>query len=171
VVQGKVSCRHSPLYFIPVELDDYCLLCSLKLKYDYEVPQRLHAYKQLAANGNPETHTQFLAHQETILGLVPPKKGQSLRAFRLARARFTVAQGLYPTTSALSKAMGLQPPIVLPVVRMLQGQTEEEISRELSLREEQEISAMNVYTRVAKGLRLVTRMVRSAESRSNQTVF
>jgi len=171
VVQGKASCRHSPLYFSQVDGAEYCLFCFLKLKYDHETPQRLHAYKQLADNGNPETHSHFLAHQETVLGLVPPRRGQSLRAFRLARARYTVAYGLYPTTSALSRAMGLQPPIVLPVVRMLQGLTEDEISQELSRREDREISALNVHDRVAKGLRLVLRMVRSAESRSNQTVI
>jgi len=57
------------------------------------------------------------------------------------------------------------------VVRMLQGLTEDEISQELSRREDREISALNVHDRVAKGLRLVLRMVRSAESRSNQTVI
>jgi len=159
--QGKAGCRHSWFY----EAHGQCSLCFLKERYEAEVPRRLHSYKVLAENGNPETNPTFLRHQETVLGLVPPRKGQDLRDFRLARAQYTVAHGAFPITSSLSKAMGYQPPIVIPVLRAIQGRTDAEIAAELSDREDREVTILNVHRRIVKGLRLVMRTVRHAETR------
>jgi len=164
VVQGNSGCHHAKIYQNLGE----CALCFLRDRYEREVPQRLHAYKQIAPNGNPETSHLFLMHQETALGLVPPRKGQNLRDFRLARAQYSVAPGAFPVTSSLSKAMGYQPPIAIPVLRAIQGLTAREIAAELSAREERSVSILNVHRRMVKGLRLVMRMVRHAEAGRNQ---
>lgn len=154
--EGNTSCRHSNLY----EIAGVCGLCFIQSRYDSEVPSRLHAYKVLAENGNPETHTVFLAHQETVLGLVPPASGQNLRDFRLARAQYTVARGLFPVTTAMVKAMGYQPPLVLPVVRAVQGFTEAEIAAQL------DDSLWSIHIRISKGIRVILRNYRDGEKRS-----
>lgn len=151
--QGNRGCNHPDFYYIR-DWNPTCGLCLIREGFMSELPGRLHMHGTLAENGNPQTDPRFLAHQETVLGLVPPKPGQSLREFRRSRARYMTAPGQYPVTSAIHQAMGLQPPIVIPVVRSIEGYSDFQIAEEL------DTSILNIQERMAKGIRFIMRLVR-----------
>lgn len=157
--QGSSSCGHSQLYSIR-DWKPICGLCLITEGFQSELPGRIHLHGTLAENGNPESDPRFIAHLETVLGLVPPQPGQSLRSFRLARAQYKVSPGQYPVTSALHIGMGLQPPIVLPVVRMIERFNEYDIAVEL------DTSVLNIQNRIGKGVRFIMRLVRDAAKQS-----
>jgi len=149
----------------------FCGLCLMKEGFEAELPGRLHAYKQLASNGNPETETKFLTHLTLVMGFLPPNTGESLTAYRFrtgrqkrnrkpprAREQYSEAwlqseplskpsSKLYPVASALWKLMGYQPPLGIVLVKAVSGLTEREIAREL------DISILNVNNRMGKGIR------------------
>ena len=153
-----VGCEHPFPYFVLQQKAGkfFCGLCWLRDGIESEIPSRLHAYRVLAENGNPEMAGKFVAHLETILGLKPPKKGESLSHFRASRVQYRRAVSLFPVTSALHKLMGVQPPIANVTVKAVLGVPEESIAQELSY------SLWNTFQMVSKGVRATMRMIRSS---------
>lgn len=134
---------------------EFCSLCFLQAAFEAEVPRRVHAYKLLAENGNPANSESFVAHLECVMGLMPPKPGQNLREFRLARKRYSSpSPSMYPVTSALWEMMGYQPPLATPLMYCLMGLPEAQIAVKLG------ISQYNVSIRLVKAARLALRFVR-----------
>lgn len=153
------GCSHSFLYVVwhwNEKTPAFCGLCLLISIFQDEVPRRIHEYKQLAENGNPETKQQFLNHLEANLGLVAPKPGQNLKQFRLAREQYIrrPSRSQLPVTHALWTLFGFQPKMAKPLLRMLLGLTETEIARQLDM------SIYSVQTTVAKAIRTTLRYVR-----------
>lgn len=168
-------CGHSPNYIIRLYENQpwFCGLCFFREGVEAEVPNRIHAYKQTAENGNPETAPKFMAHLHTVMGLTPPQNGESLQEYRkrriaLAREQYTVrhpddhsriidlgkvvpfskpSPKLFPVTSALWRLMGFQPPLGIVLVEGVNGRTEAEIARKLST------STLDIYIRMAKAIR------------------
>lgn len=168
-------CQHSLLYFLQIDESGplLCGLCFFKEGYESELPGRIHQFKVLADNGNPQTAPMLMAHLQVSMGLKPPKPGQDLRDFRrqrnaLAREQYTVrgpqkfgsklsthsrnvrfssTSRLYPVASALWKLMGYQPPLGIVLVRGVTGRTEEEIAAELN------VTRFNVNIRMTKAIR------------------
>lgn len=135
----------------------FCGLCWLSSFFQGEVPHRLHQYKVLAENGNPEVSDRFWAHLETQMGLEAPKPGQSLHEYRLARERLygRPSKKQYPVTFSLWKMMGTQPKIARPLLRSLWGASTEELATDFRL------SSYQVHTTLGKGVRMALRNVRT----------
>jgi hypothetical protein len=171
-----LACGHNPFYGIKFveEQPLLCGLCFFKEGVEGEVPGRIHQYKVLAANGNPETTPKMASHIFVVMGLKAPNLGESLQAYRqrrnsLAREQYTArspleghklflqtrverfsspAPGLFPVTSALWRLMGYQPPLGLVLVEGVYGRTEREIAAKL------DVSVLNIYIRMAKAIRV-----------------
>lgn len=171
-----LSCGHSPLYVVQPEADSpkLCGLCLFKQGYDSETPTRIHLFKTLAENGNPETNPKFFSHLFLVQGLVLPRVDsdgnlEPLHEFRRRRGQLhcnadcpTIchkhrprerdhytepAWRLFPVASALWKLMGFQPPLGIVLVRGVNGFTEMQIAAQL------ETSLQNVHIRMAKAVR------------------
>lgn len=170
-------CGHSPLYILQGEepgQPPFCGLCLFKEGFDAELPTRIHLFKTLAENGNPETNPKFFAHLFLVQGLVSPRvdsdgNQESLFDFRRRRGQIKCnpdclpichkhrprerdhytepAWRLFPVASALWKLMGYQPPLGIVLVKGVNGRTEQQISREL------DVSLQNVHIRMAKAVR------------------
>lgn len=155
-------CRHSFLYTLQnyEEQPPFCGLCFFKLGWETEIPGRIHLFKTLADNGNPETSPKFMAHIFLVMGLKPPEPTENLREFRRkrksprAREQYTqVAPSLFPISSALWKLMGYQPPLGVVLVRAVEGRSEPEIAHEL------DSSIVSVHIRMAKAVRTAMRYI------------
>jgi len=169
-------CSHNPSYgfhFYP-EQPPFCGLCFFREGVESEIPGRIHQYRVLADNGNPETSPKFMAHLQVVMGLEPPKSGESLQAYRkrriaLAREQYTArsplpdhhlfqqtrvekysspSPRLFPVTSALWKLMGYQPPLGRVLIQGVNGRTEWEIASQLST------SVLDIYVRMVKAIRV-----------------
>lgn len=169
-------CGHSPFYVSQFEPEQppFCGLCFFRIGVEAEVPTRIHQFKVLATNGNPETTPKMVSHLHVVMGLIPPKPTEDLREYRkrrsaLAREQYTArsplpdhkvftqiklepfskpAPGLFPVTSALWKLMGYQPPLGRVLVEGVNGRTENQIARKL------ETSVLDIYIRMAKAIRV-----------------
>jgi hypothetical protein len=158
--QGPSGCSHPRTYWLFTQNDHlpaFCGLCWLTEVWEDEVPRRLHAYKQLAENGKPELSSQFRRHLEVNMGLVPPKPGENLRQYRLAREQYTrkPRKNDYPVTAALYQMMGSQPIIAQSLFRSLCGQELVQIAEDLH------ITPYGAYQATAKGIRMVLRYIRN----------
>lgn len=171
-------CGHSPLYVLKLEENQppFCGLCLIREGYEAELPTRLHLFKTLAENGNPETSPKFFAHLFLVQGLVSPRVDadgnlEPLHEFRRRRGQLRCSRDcpqpcfkhaprtreqytepawrLFPVGSALWKLMGYQPPLGIVLVRGVNGRTESEIAKEL------ETSRQNIHIRMAKAVRTV----------------
>jgi hypothetical protein len=138
-------CGHSPLYVLQLDKKQppFCGLCLLRDGYDAETPTRIHLFKTLAENGNPETSPKFFAHLFLVQGLVSPRVDadgnlEPLHEFRRRRGQLKCsiscpqpcfehqprtreqytepAKRLFPVASALWKLMGYQPPLGVVLV-------------------------------------------------------
>lgn len=171
----RIDCHHSPLYILKLYEDQplFCGLCLLRQGFESEIPSRIHQYRTLAQNGNPESTPKFVAHLVLAMGLVPPKPDESLSAWRrkresLAREQYTARSPLdhrliqlqrvekysapsrlFPVASALWKLMGYQPPLGRVLVPAVGGRSEIEIAGML------QISYWDTHVRMAKGIRTV----------------
>lgn len=153
----ELVCQHSPLYILQnyTNQPPFCGLCFFREGIQSELPTRLHVFKTLAENGNPETDHIFLAHLWLIMGLKDPDPKVPLHEFRRkrkrprAREQYTKdAPTLFPVASSLWKLMGYQPPLASVLVRgAVYGRTEQEIAKVLDL------SVINVHIRMAKAVR------------------
>lgn len=149
------DCGHSPSYVLRnyEEQPLFCGLCFYREGWESELPGRVHLFKTLAENGNPETSPKFLAHLFLAVGLEAPKPDETLREFQnrrspRAREQYTrPAWGLFPVASTLWKLMGYQPPLAIVLVRGTMGQSEAYIANAM------DISLLDVYIRMAKGIR------------------
>lgn len=169
-------CGHNPFYSIQFypEQPLLCGLCFFREGVEGEIPNRIHQFKTLAANGNPETMPKMVSHLHVVMGLKGPNPGESLSAYRkrrnsLTREQYTArsplkdhklfqavrverfsspAPGLFPVTSALWQLMGYQPPLGLVLVEGVYGRTEREIAKSL------DVSVLNIYVRMAKAIRI-----------------
>jgi hypothetical protein len=136
--------------------DEFCGLCWLLDGFQSEIPGRIHSYKLLAENGNPETSERFLAHAEAVMGLIPPRPDQDLHAYRLAREQlYRPSQRQFPVTYALWMMFGYQPPLAEPLTYKLYGMPDWEIAERLG------VSTYNVQIRLVKATRLALRYVRN----------
>lgn len=158
----ELDCGHPLLYAAQVDSQApvLCGLCFFREGWESELPNRLHQYKTLADNGNPETSPKFLAHMFLAMGLVKPPRDETLKEFRRKRGSIRKmpprvreiytepAPGLFPVASSLWKLVGFQPPLGIVLVRAVNGASEPQIAREL------EISLMNVYIRMSKAIRI-----------------
>jgi hypothetical protein len=166
-------CGHSPSYIIQTEpsAPALCGLCFWKEGWESELPGRIHSFKSLAENGNPETHNSFLSHLVLSMGLIPPKKEQNLRDWRAnrtsrGREQYTVRaprtkhlttaarnesfsrpNRQFPIASALWELMGYQPPLGIVLVKAVGGASEIQIAQVLDL------SLYNVHVRLEKAIR------------------
>lgn len=150
-----LDCHHSHLYILKNYEDQplFCGLCFYREGWESELPTRVHLFKTLAENGNPETSPKFIAHMFLVMGLEPPPgilplhKFQKLRSPR-AREQYTKPSwGLFPIASSLWKLMGYQPPLAIVLVRGAGGRSEPQIADELNL------SILDVHIRMAKAIR------------------
>lgn len=149
-----VECGHSPLYTLSnyAEQPLFCGLCLLKQGFEAEVPGRIHEFKTLAENGNPETSPRFMLHMTVSMGLMPPSAREALKGYRLARGQFSrPSWGQFPVTSALWKLMGDQPPLAVPLIFAVQGHAEALIAKRL------DDSVRSITIRTAKGIRTTMR--------------
>src|SRR6185503_18442152 len=155
----SLDCGHSPLYVMQNEEGQppFCGLCLFKDGFASELPSRMHLFKTLAENGNPETSPKFMAHLVLVQGLVLPRvdaegNPEPLHEYRRRRGQLRcnpdclqpcfkhqprtreqyteAAWKLFPVASALWKLMGFQPPLGIVLVRGVNGRTEIEIARE-----------------------------------------
>lgn len=173
-----LDCNHNPFYSIRFydEQPLLCGLCFFRDGVEAELPGRIHQFKTLAANGNPETSPKMVAHLHVIMGLLPPKEGESLQAYRkrrsaVSREQYTArsplpdhklfqqtrqerfsspAPRLFPVTSALWKLMGYQPPLGRVLVEGVNGRTESQIAVKLAT------SVLDIHVRMAKAIRIAT---------------
>lgn len=167
--RDTVDCRHSRLYIIRnyEEQPLFCGLCFYREGWESELPTRIHLFKTLAENGNPETSPKFLAHMLLAVGLEPPKPDQNLRDFQKlrsprARVQYTKpAWGLFPVASSLWKLMGYQPPLAIVLVRGASGRPESAIAEELDL------SLTDVHIRMAKAIRTAMGYLPNERSKAN----
>lgn len=169
-------CGHSPHYLLKLYKEQpwFCGLCFFREGTESEVPTRIHQFKTLADNGNPQTTAKMISHMHVSMGLKPPEPGEALSDFRkrrsaLAREQYTTrnpfdhskivpqfrlepfsrpAPGLFPITSALWRLMGYQPPLGRVLVLGVGGRTETEIAATIS------VSVLDVYIRMAKAIRV-----------------
>lgn len=169
-------CDHNPFYAVRFmeEQPWFCGLCFFRIGYDSEIPTRIHEYKTLASNGNPETKPKMVSHLHVVMGLKAPNPGERLSDFRkrrsaLAREQYTArsplpghklflqtriepfsrpAPGLFPVTTALWKLMGYQPPLARVLIEGVNGSTEFQIAQLL------ETSVLDIYIRMAKAIRV-----------------
>ena len=150
-----LDCHHSSLYILKnyEEQPLFCGLCFYRQGWESELPTRVHLFKTLAENGNPETSPKFLAHLFLAVGLEPPRPDQNIRDFQKlrsprARVQYTKpAWGLFPVASSLWKLMGYQPPLAIVLIRGASGRPESAIATELDL------SLIDVHIRMAKAIR------------------
>lgn len=156
---GRSSCPHPhDLHFGPL-----CGLCFFQDGFASELPTRLHAYKILADNGNPETSPKFLAHLQVTFGIRPPEPGQSLHQFRAQRRlASSPAPGIYPIASVIWEMMGNQPPLAHPFYLAVIGVPEAQIASRL------EISQYNLWNRLAKATRYAMRLYYGRYSTSKE---
>jgi hypothetical protein len=159
-LQGRSSCDHPRTFGIFTQNDGFyafCGLCWLSKVWEDEIPRRVHAYKQLAENGNPELHATFRKHLEVAVGLRPPEPHQPLREYRLARKQYSVPprKGSYPVSAALWDIMGKQPIIARCMIRSMLGQDFLQIAEDL------DITPYGAYQATAKGIRMVLRHIRN----------
>lgn len=158
-MSGSSSCRHDPS-FVLVSQDDripmFCGLCRLLELWEDEVPRKIHAYKVLADNGNPQVAGAFYAHLQASVGLIPPKPDENLNDFRLARGRLYRAPNemQYPLLAALWKMMGVQPRLASALIAQLRGQDPLVASVELRM------TPVGLNQATAKGIRLALRFIR-----------
>jgi len=132
-----------------------CGLCILRDAFETEIPKRLVEFGQLAENGDPQMSGEFVAHLEAALGMKAPLPGQSLRSYRRARGQLRKPSRQHlPAMYALWTLMGDQPPMAKPLLRMMLGATESDVSKELDM------SLYNVHITVAKGVRTALRYIR-----------
>lgn len=172
----SLDCHHNAFYavrFYP-EQPFFCGLCFFREAIEGETPNRIHQFKTLADNGNPETSPKLMAHLQVSMGLVPPRSGESLPEYRkrrsaLAREPYTRRSPtdpkklvqwvraerfsspsfrLFPVTSALWKLMGYQPPLGRVLVEGVNGRTEREIAEHLST------SVLDIHIRMVKAIRV-----------------
>jgi hypothetical protein len=174
--RAALDCGHNTFYSIRflAEQPMLCGLCFFREGVEAEVPNRIHQFKTLAANGNPETTPKMVSHLHVVMGLKGPNSGESLTAYRKRRIsptreqytarspleghklfqltrseRFSsAAPGLFPVTSALWRLMGYQPPLGLVLVEGVYGRTEREIAYKF------DVSVLNIYVRMAKAIRI-----------------
>lgn len=152
-----LNCEHPAIYYLGWERNEvFCGFCSVKFRLELEVPGRIHAYKQLADNGNPATDSRMWAHLEAVLGLIPPKPNQNLIEYRLARGRLygEPSKRQFPTTHALWSLMGYQPKLATPLVRTILGMNVLDVAAELNM------TRYGVHMAIAKGVRATLRDVR-----------
>jgi hypothetical protein len=159
VVRQNFGCSHSFLYVVwhwNERTPAFCGLCFLWNLFRDEAPSSIHEYKQLAENGNPAMKASFLKFLESQMGLVGPSPGQSLKNYRLARGQLSrkPSKASSPATFALWELFGSQPKMAKPLLRLLLGVEESDVSRQL------EMSLYNLQTTVAKGIRTSLRYVR-----------
>jgi hypothetical protein len=122
----------------------------------------MHLFKTLAENGNPETSPKFMSHLWLLMGLEPPKSGESLKAYQkrrqssipnptntnaLAREQYTRPSRLFPVASSLWKLMGYQPPLAIVLVKAVNGHSERRIAKDI------DASLIGVHIRMAKAIR------------------
>jgi len=164
-----LDCHHSPLYILRnyEEQPLFCGLCFYREGWESELPTRIHLFKTLAENGNPETSPKFLAHMLLAVGLEPPRPDQAIRDFQKlrsprARVQYTKpAWGLFPVASSLWKLMGYQPPLAIVLVRGASGRPEHAIATELDL------SLTDVHIRMAKAIRTAMGYLPNERSKAN----
>lgn len=157
---GPTGCSHPRTYGVYSQNEGiyaFCGLCWLKRVWEDEIPGRIHAYKQLAENGNPELGPQFRRHLEVLVGLRPPEPDQNLRDYRLARGQLCVPpkKRVHPVTTALWDIMGKQPIIARCLIRTMLGQELTEIAVDLG------ITPYGAYQATAKGIRMTLRFLRN----------
>lgn len=153
------GCNHSFLYVVfnfNATSPAFCGLCFLANLIRDEAPTRVHEYKTLAENGNPAMKVKFLKYLESAMGMVAPSDGQSLKHFRLAREQYSArpSKRSSPGTFALWMLFGSQPRMARPLLRMILGNSEDEVASQLNL------SIYTVQTSVAKGVRTALRFAR-----------
>lgn len=159
-LRAAPACGHTLLYIVPIFdregnlASSACGLCLFREGFATELPTRIHEFKTLAENGNPQTADRFLSHLFLVMGLKPPRPDESLTEFRRkrthprAREQYTEpAWGSYPVASALWKLMGYQPPLGHVLVLGVGGQSEIDIAGKL------DVSVVNVHIRMAKAVR------------------
>lgn len=173
---ARLDCGHSPLYIVQAIQNGpwICGLCLFKEGFEGELPTRIHQFKTLADNGNPQQAGKFQAHVFLTMGLVLPRvdsdgRPEPLHEYRRRRGQLHCdrscrqpclehqprerehytepAWKLFPVASALWKLMGYQPPLGIVLVRGVNGRTEAEIAKEL------DTSHQNVVIRMAKAVR------------------
>jgi hypothetical protein len=154
------GCSHSLFYMVWDYNDEkpvFCGLCYLTTFFQDEFPKKIHAYKVLAENGNPETDPRFWSHLEAQCGLIPPRTGQDLREYRRARKGVygVPSKRQFPVTHSLWTMMGYQPKIARPLLRALWGLEETDIAREFHY------TIYNTHATIGKGVRLALRNLRS----------
>lgn len=128
--------------------------------WEDEVPRRIHAYKLLAENGNPEVSPQFYAHFQASLGLKPPKPGENLKAYRLARGRLYGKRPLksqFPLLSSLWMMMGTQPKLAQALILSFTSHSLLEIAAQMKL------SPYGANLAAAKGVRMALRELSSKD--------
>jgi hypothetical protein len=183
--RADLDCGHSNLYLVQAESEGplLCGLCFFRDGYEAELPASIHLHKALAENGNPETIGLLMSHLNVVMGLIPPKKGEDIKAYQrrrnaLAREQYTTRSPLpdhriiqqvrhikftspswrmFPVASSLWKLMGYQPPLGIVLVRGVGGRVETEIASEL------DISHMDVHIRMAKAIRTAIRYLPRSE--------
>lgn len=145
-------CSHSVLYYV----ERFCGLCFLTDVFQSEVPRKIHEYKVLAVNGNPETKGTFLKHLSGQMGLHEPPPDISLERFRRARKQYSPepSRTQFPVTFALWQMFGSQPKMAKPLLRRLLGSNENEIASQLDM------SIYTVQVTLAKAIRTTLRYVR-----------
>lgn len=158
VTQQNFGCSHSFLYVVWTwneRTPAFCGLCFLTNLFRDEHPTRIHEYKKLADNGNPDMKSAFVSHLQHALGMKSPLPGQSLKNFRLAREQYArkPSKQHQPATFALWTLFGYQPKMAHLLLRMMLGSTENDLLTE-------GFSIYQTQTTVAKAIRTALRYVR-----------
>jgi hypothetical protein len=107
----------------------------------------------LADNGNPQTDPALISHISVVMGLRAPCGGQDIREFRKWQRQVSVpAFGTFPITSTLRAILGTQPPLGVPLLMVVEGNSEAGIASKL------EISRYNLAIRLVKAVRMGVRI-------------
>lgn len=159
-MQGSSSCQHSIDFFLFTQDDNklaFCGLCRLRELWEDEVPRKIHAYKVLADNGNPQVAGAFYAHLQASVGLIAPKPDENLNNFRLARGRLYRAPSemQFPLLRALWEMMGTQPKLASALICQLNHQDSLVSAANLKM------TSYGFNQATAKAIRLALRTIRS----------
>lgn len=169
--RAMVDCSHSPLYLLSnyEEQPLFCGLCFFREGWESEIPGRVHEYKTLAENGNPETSPKFLAHLYLAMGLQAPELHETTYIFRRNRKRLAREQysspawGIFPVSSSLWQLMGYQPPLAKVLIPAAYGRDELTIAAALGL------SLVGVHITMAKAIRTAMGFLVHEKARSDHS--
>lgn len=154
--QSGLSCLHSENYLF---IDNYhtlkCGPCYFRWGILEEIPGRT-SVKKLSDAGTPDLFSELLSHLQVQLGLVPPRSGESMKAFRKRRTdhKYSNTTRIFPFSSALWLLMGYQPPLAIPLVEFCKGYSEVQIADRFDW------SLFNVQERITKGSRTAMKYLR-----------